>query len=99
MSTRPASCARRRRAAWETMRTLTSGVFQQLMRRSFPEAMAGIDLDRFLLNFALSNPFIDVALVGMRRPEEVEANNALSDDASARLDLAALHVRHLSPGQ
>ena len=36
-----------------TMRTLTSGIFQQLMRRSFPEAMARADLDRFLLNYVL----------------------------------------------
>ena len=81
-----------------TMRTLTSGIFQKLMRQSFPEAMAGLDLERFLLNFVLSNPLINVALVGMRRPEEVEANNALSDDEATRLDLVALHVRHVSPG-
>jgi aryl-alcohol dehydrogenase-like predicted oxidoreductase len=80
-----------------TMRTLTSGIFQRLMHHSFPTASAGMDLERFLLNFVLSNPLIDVALVGMRRPEEVEANNALSDDEAARLDLAALHVRHVSP--
>jgi aryl-alcohol dehydrogenase-like predicted oxidoreductase len=80
-----------------TMRTLTSGVFQQLMRRSFPEQMAGMDLDGFLLNYVLSNPLVDVALVGMRRAEEVEANNALSDDQEWRLDLGALHVRHLDP--
>jgi predicted aldo/keto reductase-like oxidoreductase len=81
-----------------TMRTLTSGIFQKLMRQSFPEAMAGLDLERFLLNFVLSNPLIDVALVGMRRPEEVEANNALSNDEGGRLDLVALHVRHVNPG-
>jgi aryl-alcohol dehydrogenase-like predicted oxidoreductase len=77
-----------------TMRTLTSGIFQKLLRRSFPEVGGELLLDRFLLNFVLSNPLIDVALVGMRRPEEVEANNALSDDTSARLDLVDLHVRH-----
>src|SRR5262249_42301490 len=82
-----------------TMRTLTSGIFQQLMRRSFPEAMAGTNLDRFLLNYVLSNPLIDVALVGMRRTEEVEANNALSEDQSERLDLAALHIRHIEPSR
>jgi aryl-alcohol dehydrogenase-like predicted oxidoreductase len=80
-----------------TMRTLTSGTFQKLLRQSFPKTMAGLDLDRFLLNFVLSNPLIDVALVGMRRTEEVEANNALSDDESARLDLAALFNRHVNP--
>ena len=89
--------ARARGMGIVTMRTLTSGIFQKLMRQSFPEAMAGLNLDRFLLNFVLSNPLIDVALVGMRRPEEVEANNALSDDEAARLDLVALHIRHVSP--
>jgi aryl-alcohol dehydrogenase-like predicted oxidoreductase len=89
--------AKARRMGVITMRTLTSGLFQKLMRHSFPEVAAGLPLDRLLLNFVLSNPLVDVALVGMRRPEEVEANNALSDDESARLDLAALHVRHVIP--
>src|SRR5205823_1360096 len=39
-----------------TMRTLTSGIFQQLMRRAFPEQMRDADLDGFLLNYVLSNP-------------------------------------------
>jgi aryl-alcohol dehydrogenase-like predicted oxidoreductase len=82
---------------YNLFRTLTSGLFQKLMRHSFPEVAARLPLDCFLLNFVLSNPLVDVALVGMRRPEEVEANNALSDDEASRLDLAALHVRHLIP--
>jgi aryl-alcohol dehydrogenase-like predicted oxidoreductase len=80
-----------------TMRTLTSGEFQRLMSHSFPHAVAGLDLNRFLLNFVLSNPLVDVALVGMRRPEEVEANNALSEDAGARLDLKTLSHRFVPP--
>src|SRR5206468_349777 len=67
-----------------TMRTLTSGIFQKLMRQAFPET-AGWDWEPFLLNFVLSNPLIDVALAGMRRPEEVERNNAVSDDLSRRI--------------
>jgi hypothetical protein len=81
-----------------TMRTLTSGTFQKLMRLAFPQELAHADLDRFCLNYVLSNPLIDVALVGMRRVEEVEANNRLSDDLGARIDLAALHVRFVQPG-
>lgn len=80
-----------------TMRTLTSGGFQRLMKHACPWAMAGWDVNRFLLNFVLSNPFIDVALVGMRRPEEVEANAALSDDLTARLDLKELSTRRFAP--
>jgi aryl-alcohol dehydrogenase-like predicted oxidoreductase len=45
------------------------------------------------LDYVLSNPLIDVALVGMRRVEEVETNDRLSDDTGARIDLDALHVR------
>jgi aryl-alcohol dehydrogenase-like predicted oxidoreductase len=80
-----------------TMRTLTSGEFQRLMHHSFPHTMADLDLDRFLLNFVLSNPLVDVALVGMRRPEEVEANNALSEDEAARLDLKSLAAQRFDP--
>jgi aryl-alcohol dehydrogenase-like predicted oxidoreductase len=76
-----------------TMRTLTSGIFQRLMRQVFPDAMAPAELDRLCLRYVLSNPLVDVAIVGMRRAAEVEANAALSDDASARLDLVALHHR------
>jgi aryl-alcohol dehydrogenase-like predicted oxidoreductase len=79
-----------------TMRTLTSGIFQKLMRQCFPET-AAIDWEPFLLNFVLSNPLVDVALAGMRRPEEVDRNNTVSDDIGRRFDLEALHVRHFPP--
>lgn len=76
-----------------TMRTLTSGIFQKLMRQVFPDAMATAELDRLCLSYVLSNPLVDVAIVGMRRAAEVEASVELSDDAGARLDLVALHHR------
>jgi predicted aldo/keto reductase-like oxidoreductase len=78
-----------------TMRSLSSGIFQKLMRQVFPEALATAELDRLCLNYVLSNPLVDVAIVGMRRTSEVEANAALSDDVYARLDLVALHTRHI----
>lgn len=74
------------------MRPMTSGVFQRLMAQSFP----GIDpaaVGRLLLNYVLSDPYVDVALIGMRKPHWAEVNNAISDDVSSRLDLAALHYR------
>ena len=74
------------------MRPMTSGICQRLLPQVFPQ-LAGADLNAFLLNYVLSNPFVDVAIVGMRRREEVEANNALSDDRPARLDLAKVHDR------
>jgi uncharacterized protein len=78
-----------------TMRSLTSGIFQKLMCQAFPETMGPVDLDRFCLNYVLSNPLVDVAIAGMRRAAEVEANAALSEDAETRLDLAALHHRQV----
>lgn len=74
------------------MRPLTSGIFQKLMARAFPQ-IPQEDVGRLLLNYVLSDPYVDVALIGMREPRYVEINNAISDDASSRLDLRALHTR------
>jgi len=74
------------------MRPMTSGIFQRLMKRAFPQ-LSEADLGAFLLNYVLSNPLVDVAIIGMRRAEEVDRNNAVSDDTAARLDLAAVHDR------
>ena len=48
-----------------------------------------------LLNYVLSDPYVDVALVGMREPRFVEINNAISDDVTSRIDLAKLHDRYV----
>jgi hypothetical protein len=48
-----------------------------------------------LLNYVLSDPYVDAALIGMRDPHLVEVNNAISDDVASRLDLAALHDRYV----
>ncbi len=74
------------------MRPMTSGIFQRLMAKAFP-GLADADLSAFLLNYALSNPLVDVAIIGMRRSVEVERNNALSDDTGARLNLEEVHNR------
>jgi len=53
-----------------TMRTATSGVLQKLLRTEFPD----IDLKRvtrLAINFVLSTPEIDSAIVGMKTPDEV----------------------------
>jgi len=81
-----------------TMRSLTSGTFQKVMRQAFPQ-LEDVDLDSFLLNFNLSNPLLDVVLVGMRRIQEVEKNNAISDNTAMRLDLIALHMRTVREGK
>ncbi|MCD6302210.1 MAG: aldo/keto reductase, partial [Anaerolineae bacterium] len=74
------------------MRPLTSGVFQKLMANQFPQIPTS-QVGRLLLNYVLSDPYVDVALVGMRDPKLVEVNNAISDDISLRIDLSALHYR------
>jgi uncharacterized protein len=47
------------------------------------------------LQFVLSNPRIDSALVGMRTVEEVERNAALVEDRPGRVDLTELHRRYV----
>ena len=78
------------------MRPLTSGVFQRLMTKAFPH-LSKADLSRFCLNYVLSDPYVDVALVGVRDPRLVEVNNAISDDVASRLDLAEVHYRFARP--
>jgi aryl-alcohol dehydrogenase-like predicted oxidoreductase len=74
------------------MRPMTSGICQSLLARAFPD-LPKHDLNVFLLNYVLSNPLVDVAIIGMRRRAEVDSNNAVSDDTAARFDLAKLHDR------
>jgi len=75
------------------MRSTTSNVFQNLMHRCFPNDMANINMDSFLLNYSLSNPLIDVALMSLQSIDDVQWTNAVSDDVEARLDLRTLHGR------
>jgi hypothetical protein len=49
------------------------------------------DYSPALLQFVLSNKLVDVALVGMRTPEEVDKNIAVLNDTAGRFDLADLH--------
>jgi hypothetical protein len=76
------------------MRSMTSGVFQRLMAQTFPQ-IDSLEVGRLLLNYVLSDPHVDVALVGMRELRYVEINNAISDDLSGRLDLVQLHERYV----
>jgi aryl-alcohol dehydrogenase-like predicted oxidoreductase len=74
------------------MRPTTCGVLQKLLAAEFPE----IDRDRLTrmaINFVLSTPEVDCAVVGMRNVEEVKANAELVEDLNGRLDLTYLHDR------
>ncbi|NKB68991.1 MAG: hypothetical protein GKR89_18135 [Candidatus Latescibacteria bacterium] len=75
------------------MRTFTGGVFQKWIPQAAPQHHDQVDFHRALLGFALSNPMTDVALADMRRTDWLEANAAVSDDPSARIDLDGLFRR------
>jgi predicted aldo/keto reductase-like oxidoreductase len=74
-----------------TMRTATSGFLQRLLNREF--GLSEDDITRMCIKYVLSTPEIDVALVGMRNPEEVETNIALASDLGDRYNLDELHNR------
>ena len=78
-----------------TMRPLTSGIFQKWLRMIDPGADTRVDIQRALLSFVLSNPLVDVALIGMRTTEEVEKNIIASGDHSLRVNLEELHERYV----
>ncbi|MDA1280542.1 MAG: aldo/keto reductase [Chloroflexi bacterium] len=74
-----------------TMRALTAGVFQRWSGMIRPDD--SYDYSSALLQFVLSNGLIDVALVGMRTPQEVERNVAVLHDTANRIDLSQLHEK------
>jgi aryl-alcohol dehydrogenase-like predicted oxidoreductase len=78
-----------------TMRSLTSGTFQRWLRAIDPSVEQRVDLNHALLSFVLSNPLVGCALVGMRSPEEAEANVRAREDDRYRLDLDQLHNRYV----
>jgi predicted aldo/keto reductase-like oxidoreductase len=76
-----------------TMRTLTSGLLQKWIGHVNPNNT--FDYTPALLQFVLSNPMVDVALVGMRTAAEVQANVEICDDLAHRIDLTELHERYV----
>ncbi|MBT4125236.1 MAG: aldo/keto reductase [Chloroflexi bacterium] len=74
-----------------TMRSLTASVFQRWMSAVRPDDE--FDYSPALLQFVLSNKLVDVALVGMRTPEEVDKNIAVLNDVAGRFDLNDLHEK------
>jgi aryl-alcohol dehydrogenase-like predicted oxidoreductase len=73
------------------MRTMTSGIFQKWIRQVNPSDT--FDYGPALLQFVLSNPFVDTALIGMRDIAQVEQNAAVADDLSGRIDITDMHYR------
>jgi aryl-alcohol dehydrogenase-like predicted oxidoreductase len=87
--------AKRRGMATVTMRTATSGTFQRWVQMVNPANT--FDYTPALIQFVLSNPLVDVALVGMRDVATVEANVRIWRDTANRIDLTALHARYVGP--
>jgi predicted aldo/keto reductase-like oxidoreductase len=75
------------------MRTVTSGIFQKWVQLVHPENT--FDYSPALVQFTLSNPLVDVALLGMRSVKRVETNVAICEDQAGRIDLDALHRRYV----
>jgi len=73
------------------MRTATSGIFQKWIKIVNPADT--FNYTPALIQFVLSNPFIDTALIGMRTEREVDENISICGDLSGRIDLSALHDR------
>jgi aryl-alcohol dehydrogenase-like predicted oxidoreductase len=76
-----------------TMRTPTSGIFQKWMRLVRPDDT--FDYTPALIQFVLSNPLVDVALVGMRTSADVESSAAVWRDETGRIDVPALWGRYV----
>ena len=76
-----------------TMRTLTSGILQKWLQQVNPAN--NFDYTAALLQFVLSNPLVDVALVGMRSPEEAIRNVAICKELKGRIDLSELHSKYV----
>ena len=70
------------------MRVTTSTLFQRWHRLVRPGDTH--DYTPSLIHFVLSNPLVDVALIGMRSAERVDQNVAIVEDMTGRLDLDEL---------
>ncbi len=76
------------------MRSPTSGSFQKWIQMVNPANT--FDYTRPLIQFVLSNPLVDVALIGMRTPERVAENVAICDAADERIDIGELYHWYVS---
>jgi aryl-alcohol dehydrogenase-like predicted oxidoreductase len=79
------------------MRSMTSGIFQRWIQWVNPDNQ--FDYSPALLHFVLSNPMVDVALVGMRTVDEVERNVRICMNQEGRIDIPKLHNRYVNPDE
>lgn len=76
-----------------TMRAPTSGTFQRWIQMVNPENT--FNYTRALIQFVLSNPLVDVALIGMRSAERVLENVEICEDLGGRIDIDKIHTRYV----
>ena len=82
--------AARANAGVVTMRTMTSGVLPMVLRHLAPEWSAARDPFEVSLRFVLSDSRVHAGLIGMRWPDEVDANVALVEGWVPPVDIASL---------
>jgi aryl-alcohol dehydrogenase-like predicted oxidoreductase len=75
------------------MRAPTSGTFQRWIQMVNPANT--FDYTRALIQFVLSNPYVDVALIGMRTTDRVIENVNIVNDTEGRINLDDLHKRYV----
>ena len=73
-----------------TMRTMTSGIFQRIVRFLAPEWQDARDVYEVSLKFVLSDPRVHIANIGMRWPAEVEKNVKLVESFNPPVDISKL---------
>lgn len=76
-----------------TMRAPTSGTFQRWIQMVNPQNT--FDYTAALIQFVLSNPLVDVALIGMRSAKRVAENVAICENLEGRIDIAKIHTRYV----
>ena len=76
-----------------TMRTATSDTFQRWIRMVNPGNE--FDYTPHLIQYVLSNPLVDVALVGMRTKELVARNVEIADNMDGRINLDDVFKRYV----
>ena len=75
------------------MRAPTSGTFQRWMKMIRPDD--SFNYGPALVQFVLSNPYVDVVLAGMRTAARVRQNAAIVDDKAGRIKLDKVHERYI----
>jgi predicted aldo/keto reductase-like oxidoreductase len=73
-----------------TMRTMTSGILQRIVRFLAPEWQEARDVYEISLKFVLSDPRVHLANIGMRWPEEVDQNVKLVNSFEPTFDVSQL---------